>query len=55
MLVEKARAFESTSYKGLFHFIRYIEQLQKYQVDYGEASLEDEMCIRDRDCDYIEL
>lgn len=42
MLVEKARAFESTSYKGLFHFIRYIEQLQKYQVDYGEASLEDE-------------
>ena len=42
MLVEKARAFESTSYKGLFHFIRYIEQLQKYNVDYGEASLEDE-------------
>ena len=42
MLVEKARAFESTSYKGLFHFIRYIEQLQKYDVDYGEASLEDE-------------
>ena len=42
MLIEKARAFESTSYKGLFHFIRYIEQLQKYDVDYGEASLEDE-------------
>ena len=42
MLSEKARSFESTSYKGLFHFIRYIEQLQKYNVDYGEASLEDE-------------
>ena len=42
MLVEKARAFEATSYKGLFHFVRYIEQLQKYDVDYGEASIEDE-------------
>lgn len=42
MLSEKARAFESTSYKGLFHFIRYIEELQKYNVDYGEANVEDE-------------
>lgn len=42
MLLEKAKAFESTSYKGLFHFVRYIEQLQKYDVDYGEAALEDE-------------
>ena len=42
MLVEKARVFESTSYKGLFHFVRYIEELQKYDVDYGEASIEDE-------------
>ncbi len=42
MLSEKARAFESTSYKGLFHFIRYVEQLQKYEVDYGEASALDE-------------
>lgn len=42
MLVEKARSFEAASYKGLFHFIRYIEQLQKYDVDYGEASVEDE-------------
>ena len=42
MLVEKAKSFESTSYKGLFHFVRYIEQLRKYNVDYGEASLEDE-------------
>ncbi len=42
MLLEKAKAFESTSYKGLFHFVRYIDQLQKYDVDYGEAALEDE-------------
>ena len=42
MLLEKAKAFESTSYRGLFHFVRYIEQLQKYDVDYGEAALEDE-------------
>lgn len=42
MLIEKARVFESASYKGLFHFVRYMEQLQKYHVDYGEASIEDE-------------
>jgi len=42
MLVEKAVAFESTSYKGLFNFVRYMEQLQKYNVDYGEANIRDE-------------
>ena len=42
MLVEKAAAFEGTSYKGLFNFVRYIEQLQKYNVDYGEANIADE-------------
>lgn len=39
MLVEKAVAYEKTSYTGLFHFIRYIESLKKYQTDFGEASL----------------
>lgn len=38
MLVEKASAYEKTSYKGLFHFIRYIENLKKYNTDFGEAS-----------------
>lgn len=38
MLVEKAVAYEATSYRGLFNFIRYIEHLQKYEIDYGEAS-----------------
>ena len=42
MLSEKAAAFEGTSYKGLFNFIRYIEQLRKYDVDYGEAGILDE-------------
>ncbi len=42
MLVEKAVAFEGTSYKGLFNFVRYMEQLQKYNVDYGEASVMEE-------------
>lgn len=39
MLVEKAYAFEQTSYTGVFQFVRYIEQLQKYEVEMGEASL----------------
>ena len=42
MLIEKARAYESTSYKGLFHFVRYIEKLKKYDTDFGEASSGDE-------------
>lgn len=42
MLVEKAAAFEGTSYKGLFNFVRYIELLRKYDVDYGEANIADE-------------
>jgi len=42
MLLEKAIQFETTSYKGLFHFVRYIEQLHKYDVDYGEASIAEE-------------
>ncbi|SET98912.1 helicase-exonuclease AddAB subunit AddA [Enterocloster clostridioformis] len=39
MLVEKAAAYESTSYKGLFHFVRYIEKLKKFDTDFGEASV----------------
>ena len=37
MLVEKASAYEKTSYKGLFQFIRYIHKLKKYEMDFGEA------------------
>lgn len=42
MLLSKAESFEKTSYFGLFHFIRYMEQVEKYDIDYGEASLQDE-------------
>ncbi len=38
MLTEKAMEYEETSYRGLFNFIRYMEQLQKYEVDFGEVS-----------------
>ena len=39
MLIQRAINFEGTSYSGLFHFIRYIEKLHKYEIDYGEASI----------------
>lgn len=39
MLVQKAIEFENTSYRGLFHFNRYMEKLQKYEIDFGEAGL----------------
>ena len=42
MLLTRAAAFENTSYYGLFHFLRYMEQLEKYEVDYGEADILDE-------------
>ena len=38
MLVQKAVEFEGTSYKGLFNFVRYLDKLKKYEIDYGEAS-----------------
>lgn len=42
MLVQRAVTFEKTSYKGLFHFVRYIEKLHKYEIDFGEASVNNE-------------
>ena len=39
MLVSYAINFEKTSYHGLFQFVRYIEHLQKYEVDFGAASV----------------
>jgi ATP-dependent helicase/nuclease subunit A len=37
MLISQAVRFEKGSYSGLFHFIRYIEKLHKYDVDFKEA------------------
>ncbi len=42
MLLVKAADYRKTSYHGLYHFLRYMEQLEKYDVDYGEAGLQDE-------------
>ena len=36
-LVEKAIAFEKTAYRGLFHFVQYIEKLKMAELDFGEA------------------
>ncbi len=38
MLVSYSIHFEQTSYHGLFQFIRYIEHLRRYEVDFGAAS-----------------
>lgn len=48
MLIEKAKAYENTSYRGLFNFLRYIDKLKKYDVDYGEATVlgENENLVR---------
>ncbi len=42
MLINRARDFEKTSYFGLFHFIRYVEQLQKYEIEEGEGGTPDD-------------
>ncbi|MBQ9119322.1 MAG: helicase-exonuclease AddAB subunit AddA [Lachnospiraceae bacterium] len=34
----RAAAFEKSSYRGLFQFIRYVERLIKYDIDSGEAA-----------------
>ena len=39
MLVNKAAEYEKTSFHGLFNFLRYIEKIQKYEIDMGEADV----------------
>lgn len=39
ILLQKAADFEKTSYRGLFNFLRYVERLQTYDVELGEASV----------------
>ena len=38
MLVVRAKQYEATSFSGLYDFIRYIDRLIKYEVDFGEAN-----------------
>ena len=39
LLMQKAYAYEKTSYSGLFNFVRYIEELKKDDNDIGEAGI----------------
>lgn len=41
-LIAQAVQFEKGSYSGLFHFIKYMEKLNKYEVDFGEAATQGE-------------
>ena len=41
MLLTRAETFEQTSYRGVFQFVRYINELQKYNVDYAPESGEE--------------
>ncbi len=41
MLIAKAKQYESTSFSGLYDFIRYMDKLMKYEVDFGEAQVAD--------------
>ena len=42
LLLNKALSFEKSSFKGIFHFVRYMENIKIVQVDYGEAGIIDE-------------
>ena len=48
MLVQKAVDYENTSYHGLFHFVRYMQHLEKYEVDFeqGQAFGEQDDIVR---------
>ncbi len=39
MLMDKSVDYEKGVYKGLFNFIRYIERIEQYEVESGEASV----------------
>jgi len=39
MLVTRAKQYEATSFSGLYDFIRYIDRLMKYEVDFDEAGV----------------
>lgn len=42
LLLQKASAYEKTSYFGAFHFVRYLQQIMEKEVEYGEADILDE-------------
>ncbi|WP_165443978.1 helicase-exonuclease AddAB subunit AddA [Lachnoclostridium sp. Marseille-P6806] len=42
LFMSLAADFEKTSYSGLFHFLRYLDQMHQREVDMGEANILDE-------------
>ncbi|MGN0131327.1 MAG: helicase-exonuclease AddAB subunit AddA [Lachnospiraceae bacterium] len=46
MLLEKAVDYEKLQMHGLFGFLQYMKQLEKYEVDYGEGMDENGDCVR---------
>ena len=42
LLIRKASDFSKTSFFGIFHFLRYIELIEKTEQDEGEANIADE-------------
>lgn len=42
MLLQKAEDYEKTVFKGLFYFIRYMDQLQSYEVELSKAGADRE-------------
>ena len=38
IFLDKAAAYSKTSYTGLFNFLRYIERLKKFEIDFEEGS-----------------
>ena len=41
-LLQQSETFETSSYKGVFNFVRYIEHMKKYKVDSPEPSYSNE-------------
>lgn len=47
MLVARAKEFENTSYNGLFNFVRFMDKMNKYTIDVGQANNEEVTgCVR---------
>ena len=45
MLLEKAVEYEMLQMHGVFGFLQYMKQLEKYEVDYGEGSGDSVNCV----------
>lgn len=45
MLLEKAVEYESLQMHGVFGFLQYMKQLEKYEVDYGEVGGDSVDCV----------